>query len=88
MNHNFYIDLEENEFVSIEIMQNKIDIAVNIYSNDNNYMATIDSTNGDLGPEVVYILSDKSNTYRLEIEAIENVKSIGEYIVFKKNKKS
>lgn len=78
---NFYIDLEENEFVSIEIMQNKADVAVNIYANDNNYIATIDSTNGDLGPEVVYILSNKFNTYRLEIEAIENAKSIGEYSI-------
>lgn len=75
----FYINLQKSEFAIIEVLQEGVDVALTSYDSNNNPITSVDSTNGDFGPEIIYLLSDKLELYRLEVKSTENPNKTGKY---------
>lgn len=77
--NSFYINLEKNEFAIIEVIQDGTDVVLSSYDSNNKPIISVDSTNGDFGPEIIYLLSYKPEVYRLEVKSTEKPNKIGKY---------
>lgn len=67
--HSYTIQLEANQYLNAVVEQKGIDIVAAIYSPTGEKVYEVDSPNGDAGPEPIYLITQTSGTYRLEVRS-------------------
>ena len=79
--HFYKIRLEQNVFLQIHVEQKGIDLLLKLKSSNNEVLATMDSPNGTMGPEILEFISSISGDYTLEITSLDEKAPAGKYSV-------
>jgi CHAT domain-containing protein/Tfp pilus assembly protein PilF len=79
--HTYEIHAEAGQFLHAEAEQLGIDVALTLYAPDGKPIASMDSPNGNFGPEKISMITEASGIYTLEVSSgNKNVRS-GRYRV-------
>ena len=73
--------LEANQYLQAIVEQKGIDVVVTIYSPDGKKVYEIDSPNGTTGTEPIYLITEASGQYKLEVRSLEAQAKSGKYKV-------
>ncbi|KAF0190250.1 MAG: peptidase domain-containing protein [bacterium] len=79
--HSYNLTLEAKQYLQATVEQKGIDVVVAIYSPDGKKVYEMDSPNGETGPEPVYLITETSGQYRLEVNSLEAQAKPGKYQV-------
>ncbi len=74
--HIYTIALQKGEYADCIVLQKGVDLAVDVIDPAGKKLQTIDSPNGNDGPEPVSIVADKTGTYQLHIYAMLDQSSV------------
>lgn len=77
--HSYIIQLEANQYLNAVVEQKGIDIIASVYNPDNEKVYEVDSPNGDIGLEPIYLISQTAGSYRLEIKSLDKDAKAGKY---------
>lgn len=80
--HQYTINLKNNQFAFIKLMQDGIDLKVTTYNTLNEKIEEFDSPNYRNGYELFTIASDKQGAYLIVIESIDDEDHAGKYELF------
>ena len=78
-NHRYYIDLEENQFVFLKLLQQGVDLKISTYDAQGNKMEDFDSPNGKYGPELFTLFSGEKGEYTIEVSPFDEEEPAGVY---------
>ncbi|HEX6900959.1 MAG TPA: CHAT domain-containing tetratricopeptide repeat protein [Thermoanaerobaculia bacterium] len=65
--HAFVVTLQPGEFLALTFEQKRLDVVVKVFGPSGEPVFTVDGLNGDLGPELVPLLSEEGGRYRIEV---------------------
>jgi len=66
--HNFFVNLEKDQFLQLVVDQKGIDVIVRVFSPEGRRLVgEFDSPNGTDGPENVTVIADAAGSYRIEV---------------------
>src|SRR5437867_3645265 len=65
--HNFFVNLEKDQFLQLVVDQKGIDVIVRVFSPEGRRVGEFDSPNGTDGPENVTVIADAAGSYRIEV---------------------
>lgn len=68
--HDYTVQLKKGEYLEMTVMQNGVDVTIDISDPENNIVKTLDTPNGQFGPESVELYSDSECTYRISINPL------------------
>jgi CHAT domain-containing protein/Tfp pilus assembly protein PilF len=77
--HSYAIRMAANQYLQAVVEQKGIDVVVAVYDPNGKKVYEIDSPNGTQGPEPVYLITESSGQYRLEVLALEKEAKLGKY---------
>lgn len=75
------LPLAMGQYARVEVMQTGDDVVVNLFDPGGAKLARIDSPNGNLGPEPVSLIAEKSGNYRIEVALGDPKQAHGAYRV-------
>lgn len=78
-NHLYSIQLSAGNFVHIKVMQYGIDVIAKVASTNNQFAEQFDTPTGELNSEDIYLLSDSSGNYEIEIYPAQKYADPGDY---------
>lgn len=83
--HRYKFDLKANEFFQVTVEQKGIDVLLKILSAEGKILATMDSPNGNQGPETIsFIALNESTSFILEIESFDREVQKANYTIERK----
>lgn len=65
--HKYKIKLNKSEFCSLVVMQRGVDVVVDVLDPSSKKIASVDTPNGNNGPELIEFAADSKGNYELEI---------------------
>ncbi|MGI9530182.1 serine hydrolase domain-containing protein [Lutimonas sp.] len=77
--HIFHLDLEQEQFVFLRVIQQGVDLQISTYDVNGDKMADYDSPNGTEGPEIVQLNSDEKGVYKIEVYPYNEEAFEGDY---------
>jgi len=77
--HTYEIHAESGQFFHATVEQLGIDVALTLYAPDGKPIASMDSPNGNFGPEKISTIAEASGIYRLEVASGDKNVSAGHY---------
>ncbi|KAF0249275.1 MAG: hypothetical protein FD167_1325 [bacterium] len=77
--HSYTLKLEANQYLNLVVEQKGIDIVATIFNPSGEKVYEVDSPNGTEGPEPIYLISQSSGNYRLEVRSLEKGANAGKY---------
>ncbi|KAF0248401.1 MAG: enterochelin esterase, partial [bacterium] len=77
--HSYTLKLEANQYLNLVVEQKGIDIVATVFSPSGEKVYEVDSPNGTEGPEPIYLISQSSGNYRLEVRSLEKGAKAGKY---------
>ncbi|HVK97173.1 MAG TPA: tetratricopeptide repeat protein [Flavisolibacter sp.] len=80
-NHTYSIDLKKDDFFHLKVIQNGIDIVARVSSANKEFSAQFDSPTGEMDAENIYLMSDSSQTYELNIHPVQKYADPGYYSI-------
>ncbi len=80
-NHLYTIHLNAGEFLHIRVMQYGIDVIATVQSADKQFAEQFDSPTGELDAEDIYLLSNNSENYEIEIYPAQKYADPGDYVI-------
>lgn len=78
--HVYTLALEANQFLSLVVEQQGVDVVVTLIDPQGVKVEEVDSPNGSSGPEALYVLTKTGGTFRLEVRVLEKDASPGKYV--------
>jgi len=79
--HTYEIRVEAGLFLHVVVEQLGIDVALTLYTPDGKRIASMDSPNGNLGPEKISTIAEAPGIYRLEVVCVDKSAPAGRYRV-------
>jgi CHAT domain-containing protein/Tfp pilus assembly protein PilF len=79
--HFYYIRLESGQFLHAEVEQLGIDVYLILFAPDSKPIASMNSPNGDFGPEKISTIAQEPGIYILEVESNDEPVPAGRYRV-------
>lgn len=79
--HSYGFDLQAGEFFQVRVEQKGIDVALKLLDASGNTLATIDSPNGQEGPETLSYVAAKAQRVVLEISSVDAKAPGGIYVL-------
>jgi CHAT domain-containing protein/tetratricopeptide (TPR) repeat protein len=77
--HTYEISIAAGQYANVVVDQKGIDVVVKLFAPDGKLITEVDSPNGTLGPEPVYVIAETTGIYRLEIGSLEKDATPGKY---------
>lgn len=77
--HSFEISLVAEQYAHVVVDQKGIDVVVTLLAPDGKLITQVDSLNGRLGPEPVYVIAETTGLYRLEVVSLNKNVPPGKY---------
>ncbi|KAF0192897.1 MAG: peptidase domain-containing protein, partial [bacterium] len=77
--HSYTLKLEANQYLNLVVEQKGIDIVATIFNPAGEKVYEVDSPNGTEGPEPIYLITQSSGNYRLEVRSLEKGAKAGKY---------
>jgi CHAT domain-containing protein/Tfp pilus assembly protein PilF len=77
--HSYQISLVSGQYVKAVVLQKGIDLIVKVVAPDGKPVMSIDSPNGNQGPEPIHMVAEASGSYMLKIESFETGAAAGDY---------
>lgn len=77
----FLIDLKPDQFVSLKVEQNGVDVVLSFFSPDDQLLRTVDGPSGSTGEEWLSWIAEAKGKYRLEVNALDKTAKAGSYTV-------
>ena len=69
--HSYRITLTSGQYARVVVEQRGIDVVVRITGSDGRQVAEVDTPNGEQGPELLPIVSERDATYRVEVRPLK-----------------
>lgn len=79
--HEYKLVLGKNRFISLEVLQQGVDVIVYVEDSDGNIIGRYDSPNGEDGPEKVLFSSTTKGSHIIIIRPFETTAPKGEYTI-------
>ncbi len=70
--HSYELFLESDQFLSLVVTQEGIDVAITVLAPDGRELILVDSPNGDRGPEPVILVATETGMHQLELRSPES----------------
>ena len=70
--HLYALYLKEDQFADLMVDQQGADVTVSLYAPDGRRLATVDSLYGKQGPEILPVIAEADETYRLEVRSADS----------------
>ena len=77
--HRYYIDLEQDQFVFLKLLQRGVDMKISTYDVRGNKIEDFDSPNGKYGPELFTLTSGIKGEYTIEVSPFNEDEPAGVY---------
>lgn len=77
--HSYEISIAAGQFAYVVVNQKGIDVVVKLFAPDGRLITEVDSLNGRLGPEPVYVIAETTGIYRLEVASLNKDVPPGKY---------
>ncbi|MBI4852958.1 MAG: tetratricopeptide repeat protein, partial [Acidobacteria bacterium] len=77
--HSYSVKLEANQYLNLVVEQKGIDIVATVFSPSGEKIYEVDSPNGTEGDEPIYLITQSSGTYRLEVRSLDKSAPVGKY---------
>lgn len=77
--HQYLLNLEENQFAFIKLMQQGVDMKIETYDSEGKKIQGFDSPNGKQGLELFTITSTIAGAYRIDVSPFDNKEPEGNY---------
>ena len=77
--HSYTLKLEANQYLNAVVEQKGIDIVATVFNPAGEKVYEVDSPNGTEGPEPIYLISQSSGSYRLEVRSLDKAANAGNY---------
>lgn len=78
--HVYALALEANQFLSLVVEQQGVDVVVTLTDPQGVKVEEVDSPNGSSGPESLYVVTKTGGTFRLEVRVLEKDAVPGKYV--------
>jgi len=65
--HNFFVNLENDQFLQLVVDQKGVDVIVRVFSPEGRRVGEFDSPNGTDGPENVTVIAEATGLYRIDV---------------------
>ena len=65
--HNFFVNLEKDQFLQLVVDQKGVDVIVRVFSPEGRRVGEFDSPNGTDGPENVTVIAEATGLYRIDV---------------------
>jgi CHAT domain-containing protein/Tfp pilus assembly protein PilF len=79
--HNYILDLKADQFMSLVVDQNGIDVVLSLFGPDGKLLRTVDGLSGSKGEEWLSWIGEIKGKYRLEVSSLEKTAKSGSYTV-------
>ena len=66
--HSYEISIAAGQYSYVVVDQKGIDVVVKLFAPDGKLITEVDSPNGTLGPEPVYVIAETTGVYRLHLQ--------------------
>ncbi|MBI4852962.1 MAG: tetratricopeptide repeat protein, partial [Acidobacteria bacterium] len=77
--HSYSVKLEVNQYLNLVVEQKGIDIVATVFSPSGEKIYEVDSPNGTEGDEPIYLITQSSGVYRLEVRSLDKSAPVGKY---------
>lgn len=77
--HQYSIQLNKNQFSFIKLKQQGVDVTITTYDPDRKKIKEFNTLNGNNGPELITIVSNKKGKYMLEVSPLNDKEPKGNY---------
>ena len=68
----YAVELKKGQLADLVVDQQGVDVKVSLYAPDRRRLATVDSVYGDQGPEILPVIAEAGETYRLEVQSADS----------------
>jgi len=77
--HQYKVSFKKNQFAFFKLVQQGVDVKVTTYDSEGIKIQEFDSPNGQFGPELFSITSNKKGNYIIEVSRLDTTKNHGSY---------
>lgn len=77
--HLYSLPALAGQYIQLVVEQRGIDVLVALFGPNGQQVLSVDSPNGTQGPEPVFLVTESSGIYRLEVQALEKTAPPGRY---------
>ncbi len=79
--HSYTVQVNAGDLLHLQIIQQGIDVIAKVYSPDKKFTEQFDSPTGELDAENIYLLSDSTRNYAIEIIPAQKYADRGDYFL-------